>query len=277
MNNIIPFQFKSLSVRTFNYKGAAYFIAKDVAECLGYERPSDAVAQHCKRRKSLKSLGYGGMEVSDLIAMFGTTSILVIPESDVYRLIMRSNLESAEEFQDWVAEEVLPTIRKTGSYSFPPRVTETYPLPVIEIQIAEATARMLQMSETSRIRMMTTICHNHGTPSNFLPVYTDEPLTSALGDLLKKHDAPWSAVKLNPILEKMGLLKSLERTTMQKTPANEDVRKKDSKKFWSITEEGLVYGKNETSVQCPNETQPRWFVSTFPDLIDKVQDWLQTA
>lgn len=43
--------------------------------------------------------------------------VTLIRESDVYRLVMRSKLESAERFQDWVVEEVLPTIRATGSYS----------------------------------------------------------------------------------------------------------------------------------------------------------------
>lgn len=116
MNNLIPFQFNASTIRTLEVNGEVLFIAKDVAECLGYERPSDAVSQHCKNAKSLKSLGYGGLAIPELMAVFGTTSITVIPESDVYRLAMRSNLESAEKFQDWVVEDVLPSIRKTGGY-----------------------------------------------------------------------------------------------------------------------------------------------------------------
>ena len=51
-------------------------------------------------------------------------NLLIIPESDVYRLIMRSNLPNAEAFQDWVTEEVLPTIRKTGMYAMPQSLPE---------------------------------------------------------------------------------------------------------------------------------------------------------
>lgn len=44
------------------------------------------------------------------------TPMKIIPESDVYRLVMRSNLPNAERFQDWVVEEVLPSIRRAGGY-----------------------------------------------------------------------------------------------------------------------------------------------------------------
>lgn len=80
------------------------FIGKDVAASLGYNNHRDAIARHC--RGVVKHDGY--KERGQLIAL--------IPESDVYRLIMRSNLPQAEAFQDWVTEEVLPAIRKTGGY-----------------------------------------------------------------------------------------------------------------------------------------------------------------
>jgi prophage antirepressor-like protein len=117
MSNLIPFKFNTSTIRTLEVRGDIFFIAKDVAECLGYEKPSNAIHQHCKKSKSLKSLGYPVLGVSDLMTIFGTTSIIVIPESDVYRLTMRSKLESAEKFQDWVVEEVLPSIRKNGSFN----------------------------------------------------------------------------------------------------------------------------------------------------------------
>jgi prophage antirepressor-like protein len=119
MSELQIFNFNTFPVRTIEIKGKILFIAKDVASCLGYERPSDAISQHCKKAKSLKSLGYGDLPIQKIMEEFGTTSITTIPESDVYRLVMRSKLERAEEFQDWVCEDVLPSIRKTGSYGFP--------------------------------------------------------------------------------------------------------------------------------------------------------------
>lgn len=79
------------------------FFASDVAKALGYERPGDAVRAHCKK---VNKFSYGD----------SAQPYNLIPESDVYRLIMRSKLKSAERFQDWVFEEVLPSIGRTGSY-----------------------------------------------------------------------------------------------------------------------------------------------------------------
>lgn len=84
-----------------------FFIGKQVAEALGYSNTRDAIAKHC-RAQSTVAIHDGTM---------GNPNVTIIPESDVYRLIMRSNLPSAERFQDWVMEEVLPSIRKRGMYA----------------------------------------------------------------------------------------------------------------------------------------------------------------
>lgn len=98
------------SVRVVMRDGEPWFVAKDVAEKLGYADPSRAVVQHCK--KSIKSTILANRTDGN-----PPLNISLIPESDVYRLVMRSNLPGAEEFQTWVCEEVLPSIRKTGQYS----------------------------------------------------------------------------------------------------------------------------------------------------------------
>lgn len=98
------------SVRIIVQGGEPWFIASDVAKALGYERPNDAVNTHCKK---VNKFSYGD-------SPRGAQPYNIIPESDVYRLIMRSNLPNAERFQDWVTEDVLPSIRKTGSYSIAP-------------------------------------------------------------------------------------------------------------------------------------------------------------
>lgn len=98
------------SVRVVMREGEPWFVASDVAKALGFVNPSDAVNRHCK--KSVKT-------PFNVIHEDGNNPVQVniIPESDLYRLIMRSNLPTAEAFQDWVTEEVLPSIRKTGQYS----------------------------------------------------------------------------------------------------------------------------------------------------------------
>lgn len=107
MNTPQIFSFEHNEVRTFLENDIPYFVANDVAKTLGYKNPSDATNKHCK--KAVKTWG------SDSLGR--RQSFKVIPESDVYRLIIKSNLPSAEKFESWVMEEVLPQIRKHGMYA----------------------------------------------------------------------------------------------------------------------------------------------------------------
>lgn len=93
-------------VRTIVIDNKPYFCASDVAKSLGYAKPNNAVSTHC--RSTLKQ---------GIATKQGNMSEMIfIPEGDVYRLIMKSKLPSAEKFESWVMDEVLPTIRKTGGY-----------------------------------------------------------------------------------------------------------------------------------------------------------------
>ena len=95
---------------TKDEKGEPWFVAKDVCEILQYGKDVHAILKtHCKYAKLFKAPYSGDMEIPP-------RGVLVIPESDLYRLIMRSNMPEAERFQDWVVETVLPQIRKTGGY-----------------------------------------------------------------------------------------------------------------------------------------------------------------
>ncbi len=93
------------SVRTVYIDGKIYFVANDVAKALGYSVPKDAVTRHCKGALKRRYLTDGGEQ-----------EVKIVPEGDVYRLIIKSQLPSAERFERWVFEEVLPTIRQTGQY-----------------------------------------------------------------------------------------------------------------------------------------------------------------
>ena len=97
-------------VRTLNEDGKIYFVASDIAKRLGYTNLSKAVNDHCRwvtKRYIPHPQGNGSLEVN------------IIPEGDVYRLITHSKLPTAERFEKWVFDEVLPSIRKTGGYTLP--------------------------------------------------------------------------------------------------------------------------------------------------------------
>ena len=105
----------SMTIRTVTIGDDIMFIAKDVAEALGYAQTDKSIRQHCRKvqvitRKSLINNKPGDLACFDI----PDRGYQVIPESDVYRLIMRSKLPAAEAFEDWVVEEVLPHLRKHG-------------------------------------------------------------------------------------------------------------------------------------------------------------------
>ena len=92
-------------LRTIEENGKVLFCGKDVAESLGYARPRDAISDHTKGAVKRRILTNGGEQ-----------EMSFIPEGDVYRLIAHSKLPKAQEFESWVFDEVLPTIRKHGAY-----------------------------------------------------------------------------------------------------------------------------------------------------------------
>lgn len=100
-------------IRTIEIDGKPYFVGTDVAKALGYSNPRKAILDHCK-----------GVTKRDTPTSSGVQSMSYINEGDLYRLIMKSKLPSAEKFESWVMDEVLPAIRKTGSYQKPMTVAE---------------------------------------------------------------------------------------------------------------------------------------------------------
>lgn len=99
------------TVRTVNLDGQIYFYGIDIAKALGYSNASKAVTAHCKRivTKVLEtSNSQNGKTVKGKVSL--------ISKSDIYRLIVKSKLESADEFEAWVFDDILPRIESTGAY-----------------------------------------------------------------------------------------------------------------------------------------------------------------
>lgn len=97
------------AVRTVVVDGTPWFVAADVTAILGIANGRDATSRLPERMKGVGETDTPG----------GRQRMTIISEPGVYRLAMRSNLPAAERFQDWIAEDVLPTIRKTGAYAVP--------------------------------------------------------------------------------------------------------------------------------------------------------------
>ena len=103
------------SIRTFEQDGKVLFCGTDVATALGYANPRKAVRDHT-RCGTKCSIGVQTGKKADGTPAVQMVEMLFIPEGDVYRLIAHSKLPSAERFERWVFDEVLPSIRQHGAY-----------------------------------------------------------------------------------------------------------------------------------------------------------------
>lgn len=125
-------------IRTIEIDGKPYFVGTDVAKALGYSNPRKAILDHCK-----------GVTKRDTPTSSGVQLMSYINEGDLYRLIMKSKLPSAEKFESWVMDEVLPTIRKTGSYQKP--LTTVEQIQIIATGFLDHEERLNRLENTMTI------------------------------------------------------------------------------------------------------------------------------
>ncbi|NKD48222.1 BRO family protein [Mammaliicoccus sciuri] len=108
------FNFEELPVRTLTVNDEPHFVGKDVAEVLGYSRADNAIRNHVDEEDKL---------THRFSASGQSRNMIIINESGLYSLIFSSKLDSAKRFKRWVTSEVLPILRKTGSYQVKPLTT----------------------------------------------------------------------------------------------------------------------------------------------------------
>lgn len=180
-----------------------------------------------------------------------------IPESLFYRLGMKASNERADKFQNWLAIEVIPQLRKTGMYSINKKSNIEQGIAVVKF-IADD----LRVSESSRLFMYENYCKDVGIPTGFLPKYTnnDNREQCSATTLLERNRCNIKTAKFNQLLIASGYMEVRER------PSSKG-RIKDYK---ALTEKGLEYGVNLISNKNQKEVQPYYFADTFMDLYNKV-------
>ena len=126
MNELMVFNNAEFGqVRTMEINGEPWFVGKDVAEALGYSNSSKAVSVHVDNEDKqfvmidIAHSHFGNMPI-------GQSKTAIINESGVYALIFGSKLPNAKKFKHWVTSEILPTIRKTGTYSITQHKPDSY-------------------------------------------------------------------------------------------------------------------------------------------------------
>lgn len=156
MNELKVFQnseFGELGVLTID--GKEYFPATQCAKILGHENPARAIRKYCKGVTEVVTPTNGGNQPTKFI-----------PEGDLYRLIVRSKLPSAEKFERWVFDEVLPELRCTGSYGSNINLEEIIAKTATAV-VSEVMKQIIPVfgSETIRDSTETTIIRRKRSPS----------------------------------------------------------------------------------------------------------------
>lgn len=137
MNKVEVFNFNGNDVRTLVVDEEVWFVGKDIADNLGYQRPADAVTTHVDEADK----GVGKIQTPG-----GAQTMTLINESGMYSLALGSKLSDAKKFKRWVTSEVLPRIRKTGGY----QVKQLTPTEMLKLQndsILEVSERVEHIDE----------------------------------------------------------------------------------------------------------------------------------
>lgn len=255
--NLIPYDFNNKRLQVLvDENGKPWFIAMEVADILGY---SDAY----EMTKRLDDDEKSNRQIAGLGTASGGRGVTTINESGLYSAILDSRKPEAKPFKRWVTHDVLPSIRRTGSYSIgqqqAPALTNDACL------IIESMAKTLNLSPSATLGMYQRLGAKVGH-ADLLPAYAvDSPdddgnshVTAALSDLLRSHEVQASAQKVYKLMHQAGLVERLSRPSSKGSGVKE---------FWALTEKGLAFGKNITNPNNQREVAVHLYVDKFESLL----------
>lgn len=176
MNEITPFNFEGNQVRTVVIDKEPYFVGKDVALAIGYKDYTNALKSHVKAKYKR------GWRIT---TPYGEQEMTLISEPGVYQLAGQSKLPSAEPFQDWVYEQVLPSIRRDGAYVEPNTAEEWLNNPDMMIDVL--TRYKQSQAEVQRLHNEAKIMAPKARFADAVGGSTDTILIRELAKLLKQN------------------------------------------------------------------------------------------
>ena len=186
------------SVRTIEENGRVMFCGKDVALALGYSDTNNAIKTHCKK---------DGVVIHHLIDSMGRKQgAKFISESNLYRLISHSRLPSAEKFESWIFDDVLPTIRRTGGYVTNEEMFIENYLPFLD----EPYRDLFRLQMTAIEKLNERIRHNQPLVefANQVTGTNDLIDMNAMAKLARAENIPVGRNKLYSWLKRTGVLMS---------------------------------------------------------------------
>ncbi|MEG9198882.1 phage antirepressor [Lactococcus lactis] len=196
MNELRNFNFNGNQLRTVLIDNEPFFVGKDAAAAIGYSNTRKAIKDHVKGKY---------LREARIVTPSGMQTVTVISEPGLYQLAGESKLPSAEPFQDWVYEEVLPTIRKHGAYMTNEVIEKTLTSPDFIIQLAtklkdEQEARLELEKENSQLSLDLAEATEK---TRYLDLILDSPDELIVKQIAQDYGI--SAVKFNQILNKLRI------------------------------------------------------------------------
>jgi prophage antirepressor-like protein len=269
-------------VRVVLKDGEPWFVAKDISSALGYRDSSDMLKRLDEDEVFKATRDKSGSFIPK--SFFGNQGYLnLIDESGLYTSILGSKIKGAKRFKKWVTKEVLPSIRKTGSYSVKGEEPQAEVSKISEKERIENNLLALKfaqdnlaVSDEDRTRMARKMFDTFGLDTSYFPDFVDGEATFSLTQLLKQNGVKMSAKKVNTLLEADGIIekkfRDSSKTKLIKDENGDEVEIKVQKQFWSITEAGGEFGKNVVSTHgSSTETQVRFFEEKFMELLEKLE------
>lgn len=177
-----------------------------------------------------------------------------VNEDGLYDVILDSRKPQAKAFRKWITSEVLPSIRKSGSYS----VTNAQPTLQDKVFAINWASDFLRLNDVSKLKLAKAVFEPLGLP---LPDYVpSKGILKSATELLKQNGMTISTQAFN--------LQAVEKGFLENKTRNGAKGKK--KPFKCITEKGMAYGENQVCPNNPNQTQPLWYEDKFKELVEEL-------
>ena len=256
MSNLMIFEGKEVEV--FELNGQVLFNPYHCGQCL--DLAESTVRYHLANMNSKQAVLLKNSDVQNInIRNLNNAGEKFLTESGVYKLIFKSKKSEAEKFQDWVTDEVLPQIRKTGSY-MQAKVQYTV-TPKEELECLDVVSGILNFNDNSKLLGVKSIYDKYGMETSYLPAYApSKGILKSATELLKQFNVGISAIEFNKKLVKLGILKECTRQSSKD--------KTKVKKFKNLVD--TTWGENQVNTKNQKETQPLYYEDKFADLLKKL-------
>lgn len=235
MNGLQVFQYEGKQVRTVEKDGETWWVLKDVCEVLQIKNPTDVWKRLDEDERSRFNLGRQG-------------EATIINESGLYHVILRSDKPQAKPFRRWVTKEVLPEIRRKGSYG------ENRAVAALAEQVGQLAEMVTKMADD---------LYGRKEPEQICLIPLERKETYSASELLKYNGVRMSVYEFNQMMEEKGYMEEIVLRSL---------RKGKERRCKVLTEKGLPYGENREQIRCNKGHQPGYYPECFLVLVEKITE-----